>query len=126
MYNAPGKKFMLTRLLIYLFLLGAVFYFLSQYRHRGADIPKAVRDPKPNRWFRPKRNPSEVWSQVYETASMDEARVLQARLQEEEVECVLYEQGKKDIHGNSLKGIGVAVPKTAVNHAQGIINRMPA
>ncbi len=57
---------------------------------------------------------------------MEEGRMLQARLQEEEVECVLYEQGKKDIHGNSLKGIGVAVPKTSAPHAQRVISRMPA
>ena len=51
--------------------------------------------------------------------------MLQARLQEEEIECILYEQGKKDIHGNPLKGVGVAVPKTTVPQAQSIISRMP-
>ena len=80
---------------------------------------------KPWRGFRSKMNPREIWVQVYETDSVEEGRILQARLQEEEVECVLYEQGKKDIHGNVLKGIGVAVPKTAVPHAQNIISRMP-
>ena len=115
---------MLTRLLIYLFLVGAVLYFLSQYRQHGPMIPKAEAAPKPGRWFRPKRNPSEIWSQVYETASMDEARVLQARLQEEEGEWVLYEQGKKDIHGNTLKGVGIAVPKTALTLAQNIVSRL--
>ena len=67
-----------------------------------------------------------MWVQVYETASLEEARILQARLQEEEVECMIYEQGKKDIHGNPLKGIGIAVPKTTTTHAQSIISRMPA
>ena len=118
----------MTRLLIYLFLLGATLYFLSfwgkwqQHPREAAGSASA----KPSRWFRPKKNPREVWVQVYETASLDEARLLQARLQEQEVECILYEQGKKDIHGNALKGVGVAVPKTEAPHAQNVISRMPA
>jgi hypothetical protein len=113
-----------TRFLIYILLVGAVLYFLSMWGQRTLIPKKEDVTPKPARWFKPKRNPMEVWSQVYETASMDEARVLQARLQEEEVECVLYEQGKKDIHGNALKGVGIAVPKTAMALAQSIISRL--
>jgi hypothetical protein len=114
----------MTRFLIYLLILGAVLYFLSRVGQQGV-LPKPKENsPKPLRWFRPKRDPMEPWVQVYETASMDEARVLQARLQEEEVECLLYEQGKKDIHGNPLKGVGVAVPKTSMAFAQTIINRV--
>ena len=119
----------MTRFLIYLLLLGTVLYLLSVWGRQRPELagsPQRAGFPKAPQWFRPKRNPREVWVQVYETASLDEARILQARLQEEEVECVLYEQGKRDIHGNSLKGIGIAVPKTATPHAQKVINRMPA
>ena len=115
-----------TRVFIYFFLFGSVLWALSWWgRHQV--IPSSSKDEssKSRRWFRGKRNPREMWVQVYETASADEARSLQARLQEEEIECIVYEQGKKDIHGNSLKGIGVAVPRTAASHAQGIISRMP-
>ena len=122
---------MVTRLLVYFLLLGTVLYMLSWWGKKQTEPVLVDKNPpsggpKPNRWFRAKIHPREVWAQVYETDSIDEARTLQARLQEEEIECVLYEQGKKDIHGNSLKGIGIAVPKTAVPHAQGIINRMLA
>lgn len=115
----------MTKLLIYLFLLGATLYLLSmwgKFQQRGGTPAPGKAS---SRWTGGKKNPREVWTQVYETASLDEARLLQARLQEQEVECVLYEQGKKDIHGNVLKGIGVAVPKTAAPHAQNIISRMP-
>jgi hypothetical protein len=115
-----------TRFLIYILLVGSVLYLLSWWGQRNM-IPKSPEPSapaKPSRWFRPKKNPMEPWVQVYETGSMDEARVLQARLQEEEVECVLYEQGKKDIHGNALKGVGLAVPKTAMTLAQNIISRL--
>jgi hypothetical protein len=113
-----------TRFLIYLLLFGTTLYLLSLLgrRQSAPQIPQG--QPKPSRWFRHKRNPGEIWVQVYETASLDEGRMLQARLQEEEVECILYEQGKKDIHGNPLKGIGVAVPKTSTPHAQRVISRM--
>lgn len=114
------------RVLIYLLLFGAVLYLLAEWtRKKQLPPPPGGTAPKPRSWFRPKKNPREVWVQVYETASLEEARGLQARLQEEEVECVLYEQGKKDIHGSPLKGIGIAVPKTAVPRAQAIISRMP-
>ncbi len=71
------------------------------------------------------RNTRELWVQVYETSSSDDAHLIQARLQEEEVECLIYEQGKKDIYGNTLKGIGIAVPKSSVPLAQKVISRMP-
>lgn len=71
------------------------------------------------------RNGREPWVQVYETSSTEDAHLIQARLQEEEVECLIYEQGKKDIHGNPLKGIGIAVPKSSVPLAQKVISRMP-
>lgn len=75
--------------------------------------------------FRPKATNRDTWIQVYDTDSADEIKLLQARLEEEEVECFIYEQGRKDIHGNQLKGFGIAVPRTAVSHAQKIISRMP-
>lgn len=109
--------------MVYLLMLGVVLYLLTRVKRQGGESenPYAA---KPARSFKPKRSPMEPWVQVYETAEMNEARSLQARLQEEEVECVVYEQGKKDIYGNFMKGIGLAVPKTAMNLAQKIINRL--
>lgn len=110
------------RILIYLFLLGLLGYIFWVWRRQnGFSFPQGGEPKKLP--FRGKLNPREMWIQIYETASVDEARMLQARLQEEEMECVVYEQGKKDIHGNISKGIGVAVPKTLINRAQTIVNR---
>lgn len=116
----------MTRVLIYLLLFGTVLYLLSTFGKKK-NVENDAKDSggKSNRWFRGKRNPREIWVQVYETATLEEGRLMQARLQEEEVECILYEQGKKDIHGNELAGIGVAVPKSSAPHAQGVISRMP-
>lgn len=116
----------MTRLLVYVFLFGMVMYLLSLWSQKQESPSlQGQGATKPKRWFRSKRDPMEIWTQVYETASADEGRLLLARLQEEEVECVLYEQGKRDIHGNPLIGIGIAVPKTSVGHAQRIISNMP-
>lgn len=117
----------MTQLLVYLLLFGGVLYFLSVFgkpQRTGAGS-SGDKSGKPNRRFRAKRSPNEVWMQVYETETMQEAKMLQARIQEEELECIVYEQGKKDIHGNQLKGVGVAVPKTSASQAQTIISRMP-
>ncbi len=115
------------RFFIYLLLLGSIFYLLWFWsRKQETRSPSGGQLPvKSRNRFRGKKNPFEMWVQVYETASVEEARVFQARLQEDEIDCIIYEQGKKDIHGNPLKGVGIAVPKTAVPHAQGIISRMP-
>ncbi len=116
----------MREMLTYLFLFGVLLFLFSRMQHRSgaSPAPDPNAGPKPNKWFKPKRSPMEIWVQVYETASMDEARVLQARIQEEDAECILYEQGKKDIYGNAPKGIGLAVPKTAVQLAQNLINRL--
>ena len=116
------KEDFVTKFFVYLLVVGACLSFLSWWgrRHQAGEGPS----PKSSKPFRAKRNPGEIWVQVYETASADEGRMLQARLQEDELECVLYEQGRKDIHGNSLKGIGIAVPKTLASHAQRIISRL--
>ena len=76
--------------------------------------------------FRKRPTTRDMWVQVYDTDSLEEAQALQAGLEEEEIECFVYEQGRKDVHGNPLKGFGIAVPRTSVAHAQRIIARMPA
>ncbi|MFA6600529.1 MAG: DUF2007 domain-containing protein [Candidatus Omnitrophota bacterium] len=116
----------MIRLLVYFLLFGILLYLFSFWGKPQAS-PDSGQTPGNTlrRWFRSKRDPQELWVQVYETDSLDEARMLQARLQEEEVECVVYQQGKKDIHGQPMKGIGITVPKAAVSHAQNIISRMP-
>lgn len=111
----------MARLMVYLVLLGLAAWYLYRYLNLehswGSASPAALKVKKPN--------PGQPWVQVYETASPEEAQQIQMRLQEDGMECIVYQQGKKDIHGNSLKGMGVAVPKTSVTLAQKIISRLP-
>lgn len=110
----------MIRLIIYLILLGVAAWSLYRFLRPDGALPGIKPAPKLK-----KPNPGENWVQVYETASPDEARQIQARLQEEGMECIVYQQGKKDIHGNALKGVGIAVPKSSVSLAQRIISRLP-
>lgn len=110
----------MLRLYIYLILVGLAGYFLYRFL-RPAAYPG---HGKLNSKLR-KSSSKESWVQVYETASTGEAEQIRCRLQEEGIECVIYQQGKKDIHGNSLPGVGIAVPKSSVTLAQKIISRIP-
>lgn len=112
------------RLFLYLILSIVAGVYLSRFLS-SSEKKAATTSVKPhNKRFQPKII-KEKWVQIYETASEAEADSVQARLEEEEIRCVLYEQGKKDISGNILPGIGIAVPKGLTSRAQTLISRMP-
>lgn len=115
----------MMRVIFYGILLVTLGYALYLWRRVGDRSHSSFQTlSKSNQRFRPKIG-REPWVQVYETSSSEDAYLIQARLQEEEVECLIYEQGKKDIQGNSLKGIGIVVPKSSLPLAQKVISRMP-
>ncbi len=110
----------MAEVMVYLVLLGLAAWYLFRFLKPEYPWGWTKNVPKMKR-----AHPGETWVQVYETASADEAQQIQARLQEEGMECIVYQQGKKDIHGNLLKGTGIAVPKASVTRAQKIISRLP-
>lgn len=117
----------MIRIFIYLLLFGIGLFLLSMWTRTKEQTGLPPAHPRRFRKDRKgKIDPHELWNQVYETATVEEARILQARLQEQEIRCIIYEQGKKDIHGNALKGFGIAVPKPLTNFAQELISRLPA
>jgi len=112
------------RTVLYGILLGIAGYALLLWKKVKENPFSSSSFSKSRQRYRV-RNSREPWIQVYETASTEDATLIQARLQEAEVDCLVYEQGKKDIYGNSLKGIGIIVPKSAVPLAQKIISQLP-
>lgn len=114
----------MIRTVLYGILLGILGYALFLWKKVGENPFSSKPAGKASQRYRP-RTAKEPWVQVYETASSEDAQSIQARLEEEEMECLIYEQGKKDIYGNSLRGIGIAVPKSSVPLAQKVISRMP-
>lgn len=111
-------------MMVYAILLAFAFYFLYRFMQPGG-APSSSANPRLSRANFRDRPPKGNWVQVYETASLEEAMQIQARLEESEIECIVYEQGKVDIKGNPLRGVGVAVPKTAMSLAQNVISRIP-
>lgn len=114
----------MIRTLFYLLILVVITVLIRKILQSGQT--SGTEKKKPAFRFYQKTTRSDSWVQVYDTDSFDEAKSLQAHLEEEDLECFLYEQGRKDIHGNQLKGYGIAVPKASVAQAQKIISRMPA
>jgi len=111
----------MATLIIYLLLVVVIVYFISARKRAGTSSAGTLENKK----LPSKMDAEEVWKQVYETASMEEACLIRARLSEEAIESMLYEQGRKDIHGNALKGVGVAVPGAAASRAQATIAKIP-
>nr|AFD03214.1 hypothetical protein [uncultured bacterium W4-21b] len=111
-------------MIVYIIVVGIAGFFLYQFLAPYLTFGTRAVPTKAREKLR-SRPGKKNWIQVYETASRDEALQVQARLEEDEIECILYEQGKKDVHGNLLPGIGIAVPKTAMSAAQRIISRIP-
>lgn len=113
------------RILIYLIVIATMIVLLRKIFTRN-QLPSENKKDERKFHFRSKLTNRHTWVQVYDTDSFDEIKSLQAHLEEEEIECFIYEQGRKDIHGNQLKGYGLAVPRTSVGLAQRVISRMPA
>ncbi|PIQ85456.1 MAG: hypothetical protein COV74_08175 [Candidatus Omnitrophica bacterium CG11_big_fil_rev_8_21_14_0_20_45_26] len=108
---------------IYLAIFIAVYAAVSILTRRKIEKPADEAQPSRGR-FRSKAEKG-PWVQVYDTDAFEDAQGVLARLQEEEIECCLYEQGRKDVHGNPLKGFGIAVPRSSTPRAQNLISRMP-
>ena len=112
-------RLLLTYAAVFLGVYLLVSFFAKQ-KGKGSEV-KVL--PSRNRFrSKPEKGP---WVQIYDTDSVEDAKGVLARLQEEEIECCLYEQGRKDVHGNPLKGFGIAVPRSAMPRGQTVISRMP-
>ncbi len=112
-------RFLFTYLIFALAIIFVIYFLRKRKREIFPAADASSRQKfrsKPDKWS---------WVQVYDTDSVEDARGVVARLEEEELDCILYEQGRKDIHGNQMKGYGIAVPRTATARAQNIISRMP-
>lgn len=68
--------------------------------------------------------PNEMWSQLYESDSLDEIIRIRLRLAEEQLDSVSYEQAKRDSQGNTPKKYGIVMPKGHLSRGQTILVRM--
>jgi len=110
----------MLRWLPLIIIVALVFYLVSWMRGRylyGPSKPKEV--PKP----RLKGDSRESWSQLYQTDSKEEAQQLKAHMEELDVQCIYFEQGKKGVDGNPLPSFGFVVPKSQLRQAQNFLFR---
>jgi len=114
---------MLKMIITYVGIFAAVYLITSLVTRRKKQ-PEEEETKSSRRKFRskPEKGP---WVQIYDTDTIEDAKSVRARLEEEEMDCCLYEQGRKDVHGNALKGFGIAVPRSAMSRAQNLISRIP-
>lgn len=115
---------MIRMLLVYIGLFAALYLIVYYLKHKRNSSLQVAKEPVSRERFRSKL-PKGIWVQVYDTDSMEDAKRVEIRLEEEDLDCILYEQGRKDVHGNSMKGFGIAVSRASVSRAQNVISRMP-
>jgi hypothetical protein len=109
------------RLLVFfaLLIIGLVFFYDWLKKQQARTKPlKTSRKPIPSAG-----HPREIWTQVFETADPEEAGRIKARLEEENIRVILFEQAKKDLQGHVPPGVGLVVPRNSVKQAQGLIFR---
>ena len=111
-----------------LVILGAVLmialaYLYDWLKRNQASFPKSQPPSHLFKRSRSKADPQELWAQVFETSEREEAERLKARLEEEDIKVIMIEQAKRDLHGNTPPGIGIAVPRSALITAQSLICR---
>ncbi|MBI4398030.1 MAG: hypothetical protein HY586_02770 [Candidatus Omnitrophica bacterium] len=112
---------MMLRWIPILMIVGLIVYLVAWTRRQylyGGGMPKKITiKPFTKEMLR------ESWIQIYETASKEEADQLRAHFEELEIQSITFEQGKKNIEGKNLPGIGFAVPKTQMSRAQNLLFR---
>ncbi|MBI4430383.1 MAG: hypothetical protein HY587_01555 [Candidatus Omnitrophica bacterium] len=109
----------LAALAISFLLLAYLFRWMSRSRLPSSGAPVSpVRS-----WKKKKLKPGEIWVQIFETASREEAMFLQMRLEEENIAVTVFEQAKKNIAGTTPPGLGIVVPKEQSPYAQQLIFR---
>lgn len=109
----------MTRILTICAFALAVVYLVVALRRGGL----RGEQPRSRTKAHPRVPKGERWAQVYETDRPEEVQLLQARLEENDIPVLVYEQGKKDLSGRPLPGIGLLVPRPKLADAQAVVVR---
>ena len=93
-----------------------VFLFFRSRKTKSISLPQAK--------FSASARPAEIWSQLYETDSPEELNSIRMRLGEENLDFVVFEQGKRDLEGKALKRFGIVMQKSHLSRGQAILTRV--
>jgi hypothetical protein len=108
------RIWILSILLVALIVWGIIYLIQKRRAKKTPQLPR----------FAAKASTGEIWAQLYETDSLDEITVLRAQLQNEKLDHLIYEQGKRDSHGNVPKKYGVVMSKGHLSRGQAILARV--
>ena len=98
-------------------------YLYDWMKKKKLQLPNVKPKEKVYKRYQAKIDPHEIWVQVYETDKREEASNIKARLEEQDIKVILFEQAKKSLKGESPPGVGVVVPKAHLKSAQSLIFR---
>ena len=111
-----------TFLLVFLVL--ALYFVRVMRSEQRARQPSLTPSPRPKQVRKTRLERGEFWSQVYDTDSAQEARKIQKKFLDMGIECLVYEQGKKDVYGEMLKHYGLSVSHEHLEKAQTILSKI--
>lgn len=106
----------MVRAWIFLLIVLGIIGFLIYRNHKNE---KSL----PSKKFSPITKSNETWAQLYETDSWDEITGIRLRLAEENLDAIIFEQGKRDSQGNILKKFGIITPKGHLSRGQSLLAR---
>lgn len=117
----------MVRLVIFFIVLAAVgLLFLKSLKSanpqtRQLSAPKAALKPRVKKTAGPS---DEIWTQVYDTDSLEDAKKVQRKYFDSEIPCLVYQQGKKDVYGDRMKHYGISVPREMMEKAQNLLAKI--
>lgn len=119
----------MVRLMIFFIVLAAVGYLLFRsWRSAQPRTSQPASAPKPQSQSKPRAKksavPEEIWAQVYDTDSLEDAKKIQRKFFDAEIPCLVYQQGKKDVYGDRMKHFGISVPREVLEKAQHLLTRI--
>lgn len=97
-------------------IVWVIVYFTKKHKPQNAPplLPRFAAPVKTN----------EIWSQLYETNSLDELNLIRMRLGEENLNYIVFEQGKRSLEGIQLKKFGIVMPKGHLSRGQSILTKI--
>ena len=97
-------------------IVWAIMAFIKK-QNAGKTLPSSARFASPVK-------PNEIWAQLYETDSLEDLNALRMRLGEENLNFIVFEQGKRSLDGKAPPQYGVAIAKTHLFRGQSILTKI--
>jgi hypothetical protein len=116
--------FRLVTFFIVLTVVGLLFLKSWKSAQPQSQAPSTPKQPAPRPRAKRTSPPDEIWMQVYDTDSLEEAKKIQRKFFDSEIPSLVYQQGKKDVYGDRMKHFGISVPREVMEKAQNLLAKI--